>query len=55
MPEIILWWIMTMIEKGAKGFWSLAVVFLLIMPLGIPLLIMIGLIRAIKGKYDARP
>ena len=50
MPEIILRWLMNILEKGAKSFWASIVILLLIMPFGIPILIVIGLIKTVKKK-----
>lgn len=46
MSRLILSWLVSTLEHGAKSFWAGTVVILLIMPLGIPLLILIGLFKS---------
>jgi len=42
--------ILSLLEKGAKGFWWIVFIALLIIPFGIPILITIALIKAWRNK-----
>jgi hypothetical protein len=48
MPEIILWWIIGTIEKGAKHFWKVLAILLLMLPFGFPILMAIILLKKNK-------
>lgn len=50
MPEITLWWIMDFFKNCTKYLKNIAILTILILPFGIPILILISLIRMNKDQ-----
>jgi hypothetical protein len=50
MSEMIMNCIIWVLERGAKGFWTAAAVLLLILPFGIPILLLIGFVRLLQKR-----